>query len=214
MELEALVRLIILLPLAGAVFCGIIGLFVPALRKQEALIGTVATALVAVPFVLTVYLFSTFDGQAQVATFYTWMAAGGLSLDFAYRIDQLSLIMMLIVTGVGTLIHIYSIGYMKGDRGYWKFFAYLNLFMFAMLNLVMGDNLVVLFLGWEGVGLCSYLLIGFWYEDIRNSIAANKAFIVNRIGDAAFLVARSEERRVGKEGSGACATYSDNQKRE
>jgi len=189
MELEALVRLIILLPLAGAVFCGIIGLFVPALRKQEALIGTVATALVAVPFVLTVYLFSTFDGQAQVATFYTWMAAGGLSLDFAYRIDQLSLIMMLIVTGVGTLIHIYSIGYMKGDRGYWKFFAYLNLFMFAMLNLVMGDNLVVLFLGWEGVGLCSYLLIGFWYEDIRNSIAANKAFIVNRIGDAAFLVA-------------------------
>src|SRR5690625_4875646 len=136
MELEALVRLIILLPLAGAVFCGIIGLFVPALRRQEPLSGTVAPALVAVPFVLAVCLFSTFDGQAQVATFYTWMAARGLSLDFAYRIDQLSLIMMLIVTGVGTLILIYSIGYMKGARGYWKSFAELKLLMIAVPKLV------------------------------------------------------------------------------
>ena len=97
--------------------------------------------------------------------------------------------MTMIVTGVGSLIHLYSIGYMHGDSGYWRFFAYLNLFIFAMLNLVLAESLPVLFLGWEGVGLCSYLLIGFWYTDLKNSAAANKAFIVNRVGDFAFLLA-------------------------
>lgn len=189
MGFELLVALIVLLPLAGAVFCGLLGLFIPALRRNEALIGSIATLLVAAPFAIALYLFATFAGDPQITTLWTWMAAGDLSLDFAYRIDQLSLLMILIVTGIGALIHIYSIGYMAGDRGFWKFFAYLNLFIFMMLNLVMADNLVVLFLGWEGVGLCSYLLIGFWYEERKNSAAANKAFIVNRVGDFAFLLA-------------------------
>ena len=188
--MEELVRLILLLPLAGAVLNGMLGLFVPAWREREGLIGGLATVLVAIPFAITVYLFLTLPhGEPFVATFYTWMAAGDLSLDFAYRFDELSLIMTLVVTGVGALIHLYSIGYMHGDDGYWKFFAYLNLFIFMMLNLVLANNLPVLFLGWEGVGLCSYLLIGFWYTDFANSEAANKAFIVNRIGDFAFLMA-------------------------
>ncbi|NBB84784.1 MAG: NADH-quinone oxidoreductase subunit L, partial [Bacteroidetes bacterium] len=184
-----LVRLIVLLPLAGAILTGLVPLLIPGLRRNESLISAIGTLAVAVPFGMVVYLFLTFNGTAFVATFYTWMAAGDLSVDFAYRIDQLSLIMGLVVLGVGTLIHVYSIGYMHGDDGFWKFFSYLNLFIFAMLNLVLADNLVVLFLGWEGVGLCSYLLIGFWYTDLKNSAAANKAFIVNRIGDFAFLLA-------------------------
>ncbi len=189
MPIDLIVRLILLLPLAGAVLCGVLPLFVPSLRRREGLIGAVGTAVVAVPFALTVYLFATYGGEPVVATFYTWMAAGDLSVDFAYRIDELSLLMTLIVTGIGGVIHLYSVGYMHGDAGFWRFFAYLNLFIFAMLNLVLANNLPVLFLGWEGVGLCSYLLIGFWYEDLSNSAAANKAFIVNRIGDFAFLIA-------------------------
>ncbi len=183
------VLLIILLPLALAVFNGLMGLFVPAYRKNEWLIGGLGTAAVAIPFVLAVKLFLGFHGEAEVVTYFTWMAAGDLQIEFAYRIDQLSLVMTLIVTGVGALIHLYSIGYMRGDGGYWRFFAFMNLFIFAMLNLVLAENLLVLFLGWEGVGLCSYLLIGFWYTDLKNSAAANKAFIVNRIGDFAFLLA-------------------------
>ncbi len=183
------VLLILILPLALAAFNGLMGLFVPAYRKNEWLIGGLGTLAVAIPFVLTVKLFLGFHGEAEVVHFFTWMAAGDLQIEFAYRIDQLSLVMTLVVTGVGALIHLYSIGYMHGDSGYWRFFAYLNLFIFAMLNLVLAENLLVLFLGWEGVGLCSYLLIGFWYTDLKNSAAANKAFIVNRIGDFAFLLA-------------------------
>lgn len=189
MSIETLVVLIICLPLAGAAFFGLGGLFVPGLRSKETLIGTVATLLVAIPFAITAYLFATFDGEPLIARIYTWMEAGDLTLEFAYRVDELSLLMTLIVTGVGGVIHLYSIGYMHGDSGYWRFFAYLNLFIFAMLNLVLGNNLPVLFLGWEGVGLCSYLLIGFWYTDLKNSSAASKAFIMNRIGDFAFLMA-------------------------
>jgi NADH-quinone oxidoreductase subunit L len=189
MDASLLVRLILLLPLVGALVNGLAPLFVPSLRQSEGLIGTIGTAVVAIPFALTLYLFVTFGGDPIVVNFYTWMAAGDLSLDFAYRVDELSLIMTLIVTGVGGVIHLYSTGYMHGDDGFWRFFAYLNLFIFAMLNLVLANNLPVLFLGWEGVGLCSYLLIGFWYTDRANSAAANKAFIVNRIGDFAFLMA-------------------------
>ena len=190
MDAELLVRLILLLPLAGAVVNGIIPLFVRGLRRQETLIGAVGTLVVAIPFAITLYLFLSLGHHGPVLVdFYTWMQAGDLDLAFAYRVDQLSILMTLIVTGVGALIHLYSMGYMHDDPGYWKFFAYLNLFIFAMLNLVLADNLPVLFLGWEGVGLCSYLLIGFWYTDLSNSAAANKAFIVNRIGDFAFLMA-------------------------
>ena len=186
--MELLVRLILLPPLLVAAFNGMMGLFAPGYRKQEWVLGGVALAAVALPFVVTCALFFGFE-QPYVVRYFEWMAAGDLQIEFAYRIDQLSLLMTMIVTGVGSLIHLYSIGYMKGDPGFWRFFAYLNLFIFAMLNLVLAENLPVLFLGWEGVGLCSYLLIGFWYTDLKNSAAANKAFIVNRIGDFAFLLA-------------------------
>ena len=189
MSNDLLVQLILLLPLAGAVLLGVTPLFLPSLRKKEGVIGALGTSMVVIPFLIAVYLFVNFGGTAETVSYFTWMQAGDLSLDFAYRIDELSLIMTLIVTGVGGVIHLYSAGYMHGDPGYWRFFAYLNLFIFAMLNLVLANNLVVLFLGWEGVGLCSYLLIGFWYTDLKNSEAANKAFIVNRIGDFAFLMA-------------------------
>ncbi len=186
--MELLVRLILLPPLLVAAFNGMMGLFSPGYRKQEWLLGGLALAAVAVPFAVTVMLFLGYENP-EVVRYFTWMAAGDLRVDFAYRIDELSLLMTMVVTGVGALIHLYSIGYMHGDAGYWRFFAYLNLFIFAMLNLVLAESLPVLFLGWEGVGLCSYLLIGFWYTDLKNSAAANKAFIVNRIGDFAFLLA-------------------------
>jgi len=181
------VALIVLLPLLGAATNGLLGLFLPAWRGQKALISTVACLAVVVPFLLAGSLFLSFS-ETSIVNLYQWVASGDLAIDVAYRIDQLSLLMTLIVTGVGALIHVYSIGYMGGDPGYWRYFAYLNLFIFAMLNLVLSDNLVGLFLGWEGVGLCSYLLIGFWYEDLSKSAAAMKAFIVNRIGDFAFLM--------------------------
>ena len=187
--MELLVQLILLPPLFMAAFNGMMGLFAPAWRKNEWLIGGLALAAVLVPFGAAVSLFLGFSGEPSVVSYFTWLKAGDLQVDFAYRVDQLSLIMTLIVTGIGSLIHLYSIGYMHDDAGFWRFFPYLNLFIFAMLNLVLAENLVVLFLGWEGVGLCSYLLIGYWYTDLKNSAAANKAFIVNRVGDFAFLLA-------------------------
>ena len=189
MNTDLILALIVMLPILGAVLNGLIPLFWKKLRKHEGMIGALGVAMVAAPFVLALALFTQGFEEAYVATFFTWMAAGDFTVSFAYRIDHLSLLMTLVVTGVGMLIHIYSIGYMKGDRSFWKFFAYLNLFIFMMLNLVLADNLLVLFLGWEGVGLCSYLLIGFWYEDLKNSRAASKAFIFNRVGDFAFLLA-------------------------
>jgi NADH-quinone oxidoreductase subunit L len=126
--------------------------------------------------------------RAFQQTLFDWIVAGPIHVKFAFWIDQLSMVMVLVVTGVGTVIHFYSIGYMHGDRGYARYFAYLNLFMFSMLMLVMGQNLPMLFVGWEGVGLCSYLLIGFWYKDMMKAAAGKKAFIVNRIGDLAFLI--------------------------
>jgi hypothetical protein len=119
---------------------------------------------------------------------FNWIGVGTLQIPFAFLIDQLSLIMLLIITGVGSLIHIYSIGYMKHDEGFGKFFAFLNLFLFSMLLLVMGSNYPMMFIGWEGVGLCSYLLIGFWNKNTNYNNAARKAFIMNRIGDLGFLL--------------------------
>ncbi|MBT8337366.1 MAG: NADH-quinone oxidoreductase subunit L [Gemmatimonadetes bacterium] len=124
-----------------------------------------------------------------VVSYWTWMATGTFSVDAALQLDQLSMIMMLVVTGVGFLIHVFSVGYMKDDPGYPRYFAYLNLFIFFMLVLVMGASYPVMFVGWEGVGLCSYLLIGFWFSDREKSDAGKKAFIVNRIGDFGFLIA-------------------------
>ena len=129
------------------------------------------------------------DGAPIVQTYFTWMFTGDLSISASLMIDQLSLVMLLVVTGVGALIHVFSVGYMREDPGYPRYFAYLNLFIFFMLVLVLGANYPVLFVGWEGVGLCSYLLIGFWFNDKANADAGKKAFIVNRIGDFGFLVA-------------------------
>ena len=188
MEPDLLIKLVILLPLVGAAINGLVGLFLPSHRKKEGLIGAIAIAMVAIPFFITVYLFTGFHGEPIVVDVFSWMKAGDLSIDFAYRIDQLSLLMTLIITGVGGLIHLYSVGYMHGDDGFWRFFAYLNLFIFMMLNLVLGNNLVVLFLGWEGVGLCSYLLINFWFTRVQANKAAIKAMIINRIGDFSLII--------------------------
>ncbi len=124
-----------------------------------------------------------------IQSYFSWMPAGDLQIDAAFQLDQLSMVMILVITGVGALIHIFSVGYMREDPGYPRYFSYLNLFVFFMLVLVLGANYPVLFVGWEGVGLCSYLLIGFWFNDKANADAGKKAFIVNRIGDFGFLVA-------------------------
>jgi len=186
-----LASLIIGLPLLGFLINGLAGLKSRAYRERKNLIGAIANISVFVPFVIAVYFFLNMgeDSDAIYATLFTWIETGTFSVNIAYQLDQLSILMTLVVTGVGFLIHLYSIGYMWGDNGYWKYFAYLNLFIFAMLNLVLADNLLLLFLGWEGVGLCSYLLIGFWYTDMAKSDAAKKAFLYNRVGDFAFLVA-------------------------
>jgi NADH-quinone oxidoreductase subunit L len=124
-----------------------------------------------------------------IQRYFSWMPVGDLQIDAAFQLDQLSMVMILVITGVGALIHIFSVGYMQDDPGYPRYFSYLNLFVFFMLVLVLGANYPVLFVGWEGVGLCSYLLIGFWFNDKANADAGKKAFIVNRIGDFGFLVA-------------------------
>ena len=144
-------------------------------------------------FFLTLANFAgMFDAQlheAVVISYWTWMATGTFAVEAAIQLDQLSMIMMMVVTGVGFLIHVFSVGYMRDDPGYPRYFAYLNLFVFFMLVLVMGASYPLMFVGWEGVGLCSYLLIGFWFGDREKSDAGKKAFIVNRIGDFGFLVA-------------------------
>ncbi len=182
-----------LLPLLGFVFNGLLGRKI----KNEKLIGIIGSATVGISFLVALgafiqTLYLPADERSNTVNLFSWLSVGGLNIKFAYLVDQLSLTMSLIVTGVGFLIHVYSIGYMHGDKGFWRFFAYLNLFIFAMMNLVLGDNFVVLFLGWEGVGLCSYLLIGFWYdrkfEKGTTAQAAKKAFVVNRIGDFGFLL--------------------------
>lgn len=198
MENPIIFSLILLLPMLGAFLIGVGGFIAPGFRKNEKGIGFLATLMVAIPFFIILYAFFNFHEPIHFGLFgssdslqwmYSSSSSVGLNLFFDYRLDQLSLTMGLIVTGVGALIHIYSIAYMHGDRGYYKCFLYLNLFIFAMLNLVLGNNMVVLFLGWEGVGACSYFLIGFWYEDMEKAKAAQKAFVANRIGDFAMIVA-------------------------
>lgn len=187
------IGLAVILPLIGFLINGIFGSKI----KNEKLIGAIGSGAIGVSFLII--LFSFFEVLALpveerkiVVTLFNWMSVNNLNINFAYLIDPLSLTMGLVVTGVGFLIHIYSIGYMHGDKAFWRFFAYLNLFIFAMMNLILADNFVLLFLGWEGVGLCSYLLIGFWYdrkfEKGTTSQAAKKAFVVNRIGDFGFLL--------------------------
>jgi NADH-quinone oxidoreductase subunit L len=151
--------------------------------------GAVASLAVGASFAIALYVFWRLPaGGVFIDTLYTWIESGGFSVKLSFQVDALSAVMLLIVTGIGFLIHVYSLGYMAHDDGMARFFVYLNLFIFFMLVLVMADNLLVLFVGWEGVGLCSFLLIGFWYQDHNNTIAGNKAFIVNRIGDFGFIL--------------------------
>ena len=188
------VWLIIVFPLLGFLVNGLLGSKI----KNEKIIGTIGSLAIGVPFIIASLFLKELislpiENRGHETELFTWIATGSINIKFGYLVDQLSILMTLIVTGVGFLIHVYSIGYMHGDKGFFRFFAYLNLFIFAMLNLVLADNYLVLFLGWEGVGLCSYLLIGFWYdrdfEKMTTSDAAKKAFIVNRIGDFGFLIA-------------------------
>ena len=191
--MRELIYLTVLLPLVGFLINGIFGSKI----KNEKLIGIIGSGVIGISFLIALGAFFetlglSVDQRQKIVTLFSWMSVGNLDVSFAYQVDQLSLVMALIVTGVGFIIHVYSIGYMHGDKSFWRFFAYLNLFIFAMMNLILADNFVLLFLGWEGVGLCSYLLIGFWYdrkfEKSTTSDAGKKAFIVNRIGDFGFLL--------------------------
>lgn len=178
--------LILLIPLLPLIGFAVNGLSFPNVSKHvAAIIGTIPPL---VAFILSIQLFLNFNGQTQILHIADWIKLGDLQIPFDFQIDALSIMMLLIITGVGTLIHIYSIGYMSHDKGIGKFFAFLNLFIFFMLILVMAANFTVLFIGWEGVGLCSYLLIGFWNQKNSFGNAARKAFIMNRIGDLGFLI--------------------------
>jgi NADH-quinone oxidoreductase subunit L len=174
-------------PLAGAV------ILLAAGKRLGRAAGPLACGAVAVGFIATVS--SLFDlvgapagSRSTVTTLFEWASSGRLHIDIALRWDPLSALMCMVITGVGFLIHVYSIGYMHDDPRYARFFAYLNLFVFSMLVLVLGDNLLVLFAGWEGVGLCSYLLIGFWFERPKAATAAKKAFLTTRIGDVGMMI--------------------------
>jgi NADH-quinone oxidoreductase subunit L len=186
--MAALLWLIPVLPLAGFVILAVLGRTMP--RRLVAAIGagSVGAAAVLAIIVAVRFLGSPPPGGALTATSWTWFEAGGLAPAIAFRLDALSLVFTLVVTFVGFFIHLYSTSFMVRDDGYSRFFAYMNLFVGSMLILVLASNLLVLYLGWEGVGLCSYLLIGFWFKDPANVRAAEKAFIVTRVGDTALAV--------------------------
>lgn len=189
--------LIIALPLLGAFVSGVFGKIIGRQNTHLVAVGAVGGS-----FLLSLLVFWTINDYRSMANspfgpityavggdFGTWFQAGTFKVTFGLMADHLSGSMLLVITGVGFLIHLYSTGYMSHDAGYWRFFAYLNLFIAAMLTLVLADSLPLLFVGWEGVGMCSYLLIGFWYDDSQKAFAGRKAFITNRIGDFGFLVA-------------------------
>src|SRR5690242_5592847 len=179
--------LIPILPLIGFLINGL-G------RKQlsKSMIGIIGSGVILASFIISVWVFLQVKaGNTHVAEYFNFISVGDLKIPFAFQIDQLSSLFLLIITGVGFLIHVYSTSYMHEEKTehFGRYFAYLNLFVFSMLLLVMGANYVIMFIGWEGVGLCSYLLIGFWFKNNEYNKAANKAFIMNRIGDLAFLIA-------------------------
>ena len=183
-----LLTVIVLLPLAGFLLNGLLGRASrPGVRHRSS--GADCRCSRSWPPSRRVALLAAAGPEASlIETAYTWASIGDISFDVAFYFDRLSAVMTLVVTGVGSLIHVYSTGYMKDDPGYARYFAYLNLFLFFMLTLVLGRSLLVLFVGWEGVGLASYLLIGFWFEDPVKAAAGKKAFITNRVGDAGFLL--------------------------
>jgi len=187
MAIDKLILLIMALPLLGAFVNGTAGKYLP-----KKIVGTLATLVMFAAFGLAFMVFNRLH-DTQIIHLFQVLNLENITLNARLQVDSLSIWMTLVVTGVGALIHLFSMGYMSHDKGYYKFFTYLNLFIFAMLILVLGSNYFMLFFGWEGVGICSYLLIGFHYSDLEkgmlNSIAARKAFIMNRIGDLGLLVA-------------------------
>jgi NADH-quinone oxidoreductase subunit L len=178
-----LVLVLLLAPFLGFLFNVFLGK-----KAGKNIVGIVGTLSVAVSFAVTLYLFANSGQQPLVIDLFDWISVQSFDISFGFLIDPLSLIWLLFVTGIGSLIHLYSISYMHDDEKMHSFFAYLNLFIFFMITLVIGSNLLVMFIGWEGVGLCSYLLIGFWYKNQDYNDAAKKAFIMNRIGDLGFLI--------------------------
>ena len=184
------VWLVVALPFAGFLANGLIHFVRPDAKRAVSVIGVgvlVASFLVAVGVVRA--LAGAPDGAGFVVPLWQWMPVGDLQLDVAFQVDRLSAVMLLVVTGVSAVIHVFSVGYMHDDPSYARYFAYLNLFVAFMLILVLGASFPVMFVGWEGVGLCSYLLIGFWYADKEKADAGKKAFVMNRIGDFGFLIA-------------------------
>lgn len=181
-----LIWLIPILPLLGFLINGIGNKNVP-----RSVSGWIASLSVLGSFIISIGAFGTLMADPNVvikADYFEWLSAGSFTLDFGFLVDRLSIVMLLVITGVGFLIHVYSIGYMHEEEDYARYFAYLNLFVFFMLLLVLGSSYVLMFVGWEGVGLCSYLLIGFWFKNNAYNDAAKKAFIMNRIGDLGFLL--------------------------
>jgi len=181
-----LVYLVPLLPLIGFLIIGFFGK-----NMSKGLVGFIGCGAVLVSFLISLGIFLELTSQTQKSVtvdFFDWINVGTLSIPFSFLIDPLSSLFLLIITGIGFLIHLYSTGYMSHDEGFSRFFAYLNLFVFFMLLLVLGSNYLIMFVGWEGVGLCSYLLIGFWFKNTAYNNAAKKAFVMNRIGDLGFLL--------------------------
>ena len=195
MPFEPLIIILLISPLVGFLINGLFGKW---LKGNEKLSGTIGALAVLISLICSIIAFvkvhggTTLPNQDENGIVYEWISGQILDKSFSFNIgfhvDALTTVMLLVITGVGFLIHVYSIGYMHGDEGYTRYFAYLNLFVFAMLILVLGNNYLMMFVGWEGVGLCSYLLIGFWYEKQSATDAGKKAFIVNRIGDFGFLL--------------------------
>ena len=179
----SLVLVLLLAPFLGFLFNVFLGK-----KAGKSIVGIVGTLSVAISFALTLYLFVNATPEPVVINLFDWILIQKFDVSFGFLLDQLSILWLLFVTGIGLLIHLYSISYMHDDEKMHSFFAYLNLFIFFMITLVIGSNLLVMFIGWEGVGLCSYLLIGFWYKNQDFNDAAKKAFIMNRIGDLGFLI--------------------------
>jgi NADH-quinone oxidoreductase subunit L len=177
-----------LLPLLGAAINGIFGARWPKSATSAVALSSTTLVFLAALEGVREFLMLPANQIPWTKTYFTWISAGGFQSDFALSVDQLTVVMLLVVTGVGWLIHIYSTGYMHDDPGYRRFFAYLNLFMFFMLILILAANYLLMFVGWEGVGLCSYLLIGFFFLKQSATNAGNKAFWVNRIGDFGFIL--------------------------
>jgi NADH-quinone oxidoreductase subunit L len=184
--MKNLIALIPLLPLIGFLVNGLGRKYL-----SKGLVGTIGSGTVLGSFGISLYLFLKGPLTATPVRYFDFISAGSLKIPFAFQVDQLSSIFLLIITGVGFLIHVYSTAYMHEEKRehFGRYFAYLNLFVFSMLLLVMGANFVIMFIGWEGVGLCSYLLIGYWFKNIDYTKAAKKAFVMNRIGDLGFLLA-------------------------